>query len=100
MEIIETSVFEYEAQRIFNEHEYLALINHLACCPDSGKVIPGSGGLRKFRWQASGHGKRGGARIIYYWYTQHYQIILLRAYLKTEMEDLSVEQLRRLKSII
>src|ERR1039458_7665012 len=35
--------------------------------PDAGKVIPKSGGLRKLRVAAKGHGKRGGARMIYYW---------------------------------
>jgi hypothetical protein len=35
--------------------------------PDAGDIIPGSGGCRKLRWAAKGHGKRGGARVIYYW---------------------------------
>jgi len=35
--------------------------------PDAGDLIPGSGGLRKFRWSLAGKGKRGGTRLIYYW---------------------------------
>lgn len=34
--------------------------------PKSGDVIRGGGGLRKLRWLAQGRGKRGGARVIYY----------------------------------
>jgi hypothetical protein len=34
--------------------------------PDAGQIIPSSGGLRKLRVAAKGHGKRGGARMIYY----------------------------------
>jgi len=37
---------------------------NLAEHPDMGAMIPGSGGLRKVRIAAKGHGKRGGARVI------------------------------------
>ncbi len=71
MEIIETALFEQEARQIFADDEYLSLINHIAVYPDSGKVIPGGGG-----------------------------IILLRAYAKNVTDDLSAEQLTRLKRSI
>jgi mRNA-degrading endonuclease RelE of RelBE toxin-antitoxin system len=32
-----------------------------------GRLIKGSGGLRKVRWATDGRGKRGALRIIYYW---------------------------------
>ena len=46
MEIIETAIFEEDAARIFSEDEYSSLINHLAVYPDTGKIIPGTRGLR------------------------------------------------------
>lgn len=34
--------------------------------PDAGQLVPGSGGVRKLRWERSGIGKRGGLRVIYF----------------------------------
>jgi hypothetical protein len=39
------------------DDEYRELQEFLARHPDTGKVIPGSGGLRKLRWTAKGKGK-------------------------------------------
>lgn len=60
-------------------------------------MIPGSGGFRKLRWAAKGHGKRGGARVIYYWMTVDDRILLLDLYAKYESENLSAAQLKDLK---
>jgi hypothetical protein len=68
--------------------------------PDAGKIIPGSGGLRKLRWSAGGQGKRGGIRIIYYWFVSQDVILLLYAYPKSEQDDLTTDQLRQLKKFI
>ena len=68
--------------------------------PDSGALIPGSGGLRKLRWAASGRGKRGGARLIYYWAVPQDQIILLFIYPKNVQDDLTPDQLRALRKIV
>jgi mRNA-degrading endonuclease RelE of RelBE toxin-antitoxin system len=100
MEIIETAVFEEDARKIFTETEYWALIDHLAAYPDDGARIPGGHGLRKLRWGSLGRGKRGGARVIYYWYVADSQVLLLRAYAKNEMDDLSSEQLKCLYKLI
>jgi len=45
---------------------YLGLQSYLLQHPESGKVVPGSGGIRKVRWATTGRGKSGGVRIIYY----------------------------------
>ncbi len=65
--------------------------------PDSGKLIRGGGGFRKVRWAAKGHGKRGGARIIYYWQSVDGRIILARIYTKNEYEELPAEELKKIK---
>jgi len=46
---------------ILNGEEYRLLQKQLIIRPESGKVIPGSSGLRKLKWSGYGHGKRGGA---------------------------------------
>jgi hypothetical protein len=68
--------------------------------PDAGKIIPKSGGLRKLRVAAKGHGKRGGARVIYYWVVSRDRILLLDIYAKNEREDLTAAQLKQLRWLI
>jgi hypothetical protein len=68
--------------------------------PDAGKVIPKSGRLRKLRVAAKGHGKRGGARMIYYWVAAQDRILMLDIYAKNEKEDLSAGELKQLRTLI
>jgi hypothetical protein len=85
---------------LLDDESYGALQTHLAQCPDAGAVIRGSGGLRKLRWGAKGHGKRGGARIIYYWWVAKDPISMLFLYAKNERDDLSTDQLKQLRQAL
>ena len=100
MTIIETPIFTRRIQAILSDEEYRLLQIHLVNKPDVGKLIPGSGGLRKLRWSAGGHGKRGGIRVIYYWFMSKDVILLLFTYPKNEQDDLTQEQLKQLRKII
>jgi len=100
MVIIETPIFTRRIQAVLCGEEYRLLQIQLVNRPDSGKIIRGSGGLRKLRWSASGHGKRGGIRIIYYWLVSHDTLLLLFAYPKSEQEDLTPDQLKQLRKIV
>ena len=100
MVIIETSIFTRQVLDLLTDDQYrelqAVLINH----PQAGKVIPGSGGLRKVRWRAKGQGKRGGARVIYYWVVAQEKLLMLFLYPKGERDDLSPAQLKILKDIV
>ena len=72
----------------------------LMSSPASGKLIPKSGGLRKLRVAAKGHGKRGGARIIYYWMVGRDRILLLDIYAKNEKEDLNAAEIQILRRLV
>lgn len=100
MVIIETSIFTNKITTILNDEEYRGLQNVLLEMPGAGDLIQGSGGIRKIRWGASGRGKRGGARIIYYWANNHDQIFMLFAYAKNERDDLTKDQLSALREIV
>jgi len=100
MIIIETPIFTKRIQELLSEEEYRLFQNHLITRPDGGKIISGSGGLRKLRWSAGGHGKSGGIRVIYYWFVSQDVILLLYAYPKSELDDLTMAQLSQLKKII
>jgi hypothetical protein len=100
MVIIETPIFTKRLSGILTDEEYRLLQMHLLNKPDAGKVIKGSGGLRKLRWSAKGHGKSGGVRIIYYWFVAQDTILLLFPFAKNERTDLTSEQLQQLRKII
>ena len=82
-----------------DDSSYADLQGFLANNPEAGSVIPGSGGIRKIRWTGSGRGKRGGSRILYYLWTEE-RILMLFAYLKNEIENLTPDQLRQLKAAV
>lgn len=100
MVIIETSIFTRQVQALLSNEEYRQLQMTLVLHPDTGSVIPGSGGLRKTRWSLAGRGKRGGVRIIYYWAVVQDKILMLFVYAKNEQDDLTPEQLKVLRKLI
>lgn len=87
--VAETDSFAKRAAVLWSESELDALKDHLAINPTSGDEIPGTGGLRKVRWSRAGMGKRGGSRVIYYFYDESAPVYLLWAYAKGGQEDLS-----------
>lgn len=100
MEFIEFPHFARNLELIGDDDAYMALQLHLMERPESGSVIPGSGGLRKLRWAGSGRGKRGGLRLIYYYVTAEGEILLLHLYAKNELEDLDSASIKQLKHLV
>ena len=92
--IAETHGFMRAALKIWSEDELAALVDHLAHNPEDGDVIPGTGGVRKLRWGKAGSGKRGGARVIYFYYQMDCPLYLLLAYAKAQATDLTQEEKR------
>jgi len=70
--------------------------------PNAGEVIEGAGGVRKTRFAdvRRGKGKRGGLRVIFYWWTAGMQFWLFTLYDKDEMADLTAQQRKALKAMI
>ena len=70
--------------------------------PEAGAIISGSGGLRKLRFadERRRKGKRGGVRVIYYWWNAGFQFWLFTIYDKDEMSDLTKAQRETLKQMI
>jgi hypothetical protein len=100
MTFIETPVFTQRIKQLLTDDEYRLLQHALLLRPSAGKIIPKSGGLRKFRWGLPGIGKRGGLRTVYYWEVKADTIFLLLIYKKSKQEDLTQEQLKILRNIV
>ena len=100
MIFVETSLFTKKIGNYLEDEELAELQSELARNPELGKIISGSGRIRKLRWAAMGKGKRGGARIIYYWAPQPVVILMLYVYVKSEVGDLTQEQVKLLRSVV
>jgi len=100
MKIIETPIFTKKINSLLTDEEYRKLQNELVLNPEKGKIIRGSGGLRKIRYGVSGRGKSGGVRVIYYWIMKVDTILMLLIYPKNEQDNLTPSQLKILKSLV
>jgi mRNA-degrading endonuclease RelE of RelBE toxin-antitoxin system len=100
MRFVETPIFTRTVTALLDEEQYRALQLALALRPEQGDLIRGSGGLRKLRWGLAGRGKRGGARVIYYWDTPTETFYMLYAYTKQEQGDLTPQQVRVLSRLV
>jgi mRNA-degrading endonuclease RelE of RelBE toxin-antitoxin system len=94
---VETSNFTAAIEDYFgSDDRYFHLQDFLLRNPESGAVIPGTGGVRKLRWPdpRRGKGKRGGLRVIYLHVPEADVILFLDVYDKDEADDLSAEDKR------
>ena len=100
MKIIETSIFTKNVKNLLSDDEYRLLQNVLIKNPEIGKVMKGTGGLRKVRWGIKGKGKSAGIRTIYYWFKANEIILMLLIYQKNEQDNLTTAQTKILKKIV
>ena len=96
----ETRGFARQITKLLTDDEYSELQQDLILNPQAGAIIKHSGGLRKLRWGLGTKGKRGGIRIIYYWYVSEDKIYMLLAYGKSEKDDLSPKELKTLRKLV
>ena len=59
----------------------------------------GTGGFRKIRMRLPGRGKRGGARVIYYYLSADGVVYLVSLYAKNVQENLTTNQTKQLKAL-
>jgi hypothetical protein len=80
--------------------EYGRFQSRIAANPQLGRLIRGGGGIRKVRVAVGTHGKSGGARVIYYWAVRRDVIMLLYAYKKSAVANLTPKQVSQLAKIV
>ena len=101
--VAETPLFVRQAQDVWDEAEREAFVEFIARNPEEGDLIPETGGVRKIRWARPGSGKRGGARVIYFYHSGDRPLYLLMVYAKARQENLTAEEkkiVRKLAAIL
>ncbi len=90
MTVIETGRFLKDAESLMPESDRARLVECIGTNPEAGDLVPETGGIRKLRWWAlPGGGKRGGARVIYFFYNESLPVFLLAEYGKNEKANLT-----------
>jgi hypothetical protein len=100
VELIETSTFTRQITALLSDEDYGEFQSRLAANPGLGALIKGGGGIRKIRVAVGSRGKRGSARVIYYWAVRKDTILLLYAYLKNATADLTPKQVTQLAKLV
>lgn len=74
----------------------------IMCAPKGGKVMEGTGGLRKLRYVPPSWptGKRGALRVCYVFLETHKIVLLALVYPKGQKDDLSEVEKRRIRTAI
>ena len=100
MVFVELTPFFVFRSEYWSDEDLRACQNFLLVSPDAGDVIRGGSGLRKLRWSAQGRGKRGGARVIYYWHVPKHRVYLIYGYVKSKRDDLTPQQIKLLAELM
>jgi len=93
---IESSAFERVCPVYLDDDDYAELQQFLMQNPGAGRVVPGSGGVRKLRWARPGMGKRGGLRVIHFVRYEPNEFWMLAIYAKAKRDDVPAHILKQL----
>jgi hypothetical protein len=97
--VAETPLFVRQAETVWDDAQREAFVDFIARNPGAGDVIPGSSGVRKIRWTRAGVGKRGGARVIYFYHDPGRPLYLLMVYAKAQRENLTEEEKQAVRKL-
>jgi len=100
MTVVETGEFLKQTKALMSEGERAELVAFLAAHPVKGESIAATGGIRKIRWAREGTGKRGGARVIYYYHNERLPVFLRSAYAKNRKANLTVAERNAMKRLV
>lgn len=92
--------FDASAEGLLDDDDLATLQGILNADPRAGRVITGTGGLRKLRVAASGRGKRGGGRVVYLYVEVRSRVFLMAVFPKSEVPDLTPAEYRKLTKLV
>ncbi|QDQ41200.1 addiction module toxin RelE (plasmid) [Legionella geestiana] len=96
-----TPAFDRKAERLMTEEALEDFFDHIEKNPKEGKVITGTGGVRKIRWRKGDNdkGKSGGVRILYH-YSDDLLVLLITLFGKSDTENISQAERNELKRTV
>lgn len=98
---IQTITFEKQWDELgFTDDDLCRLEYEIMKNPQVGRIVPGTGRLRKMRFATQNSGKRGGARVCYVDFVVLDTIYLFFAYRKSQKENLTQEECHNIKKTI
>lgn len=99
---VELPAFARALSGYLDDEAFAGLQERMMADPRAGPVIQGTGGLRKLRHPDSrrGKGRRGGLRVIYFWWEEGDQFWLFTLYGKDEAADLTAPQRKALAAAL
>lgn len=98
---IETNEFTRKWEQLgLTDEDLRRLENSILENPQLGKIIKGTGKLRKMRFGFPQRGKRGSARVCYVDFFMHDTIYMITVYAKNEKENLSQKERNDIKKAI
>lgn len=100
MAVVETPHFLRRAEALMSDEERSELMTFVGDNPEAGVVMAHTGGVRKLRWSLPDRGKRGGARVIYYYHNDDVPLFLLSAYAKNEKANLTRAEQNALRGAV
>ena len=100
VQIVATKIYDRKVGKILTDAERQTAEAQIAADPGKSPVIAGTGGVRKARAVRGSSGKRGGVRIIYYYWSSHETVFLLTAYAKSAQTDLTAADKKALRDIV
>lgn len=100
MKVVASQNYARRAARLLSPEERAVAEAAIIARPDAWPVIQGTGGARKARIAMAGRGKRGGARLIYFYAPTDSLLALLDVYAKGAKEDLTTADKNAIRAAI
>ena len=82
-----------------SEAEREHVIDVVAADPTAGVLIKGTKGLRKIRVPLRGRGKRGGGRVVYWFHSPDYPVVVMLLFAKSAAGDLTADEIKHLVAL-
>jgi len=92
--------FERAAKKLFSPGELADIEMAIAADPTRWPVIAQTGGCRKARIALGSRGRRGGARVVYFYRNERGLLAFLYVYAKNEKQDLTARDKSLLRHFV
>lgn len=100
LEFVEMESFTRSRTGVLTDEDLDRVVAELLDDPAAGDRIPDTRGVRKIRAARGGKGKRGGARVLYYYYLHRETVYFMYAYAKNDFEDITLEDKKFLRALV